>query len=56
MGLECRRASYRRHGCPVASWRLMGAKGMRGRTEMSCGRGRCMMKIKRLDKLRICFA
>lgn len=50
------RASSKSHGCTVASWRLMGAKGMRGRTEMSCGRGRHMMKMKRLDKLKFRFA
>lgn len=54
-GLGAGRASSKRHGCAVASWKLMGVKGMRGRTEMSCGRGRHMMKIKILDKLKVCY-
>jgi len=50
------RAPSKGHRCPVASWGPMGTSGMRGRAEVSCGRERCIMKIKRLDKLKVCFA
>lgn len=40
----------------MVSWGLMGAKAMRGRTEVSCARGRHLMKMKKLNKLKVYFA